>query len=392
MMHVIQQFSLRVWFAYTSLRNHDNPMNSLVLTVILVGALLITPVFAQTTRPAPKRIVAVGDSITEGHTYPYLIQQALAEAGKEVPVIINAGVGGDTAKGILTRLDRDIFRYEPDLVILDTGINDMGIYNAKEYEAHMRQIITQLRDKNIPILLATSSVLGAKHFGALPNQAHFNAVVRRLGAEFDYPVAEVYDRMIEAGFGAPLQEPDGAHLNYEGYRLLTRAMLDALGHRDVPVPAEWKIPLMPGVIASWKVRAVEKGVELTEESVKDLKSDDTWKIHTLPEQQKNESWWLEQQRARGVSMQLSKVLGEGKRYQALATIHSDTQRDCFVNLGAGVGKVFLNGVQINKADLGTFGYTPGARREKVTLKAGENVLIFETDGWFFVSVTDDDKW
>ena len=57
-----------------------------------------------------------------------------------------------------------------------------------------------------------------------------------------------------------------------------------------------------------------------------------------------------------------------------------------------MGKVFLNGVQINKADLGTFGYTPGARREKVTLKAGENVLIFETDGWFFVSVTDDDKW
>jgi len=354
--------------------------------------LITASAFAQTSRPVYTRIVVVGDSITEGHTYPYLIQQALQEAGKPVPAIINAGVGGDTARGIITRLDRDVFRYEPDLVILDTGINDMGLYDPAEYEALMRQIIGKIREKNIPILLATSSVLSAKHFGALPRQAHFNAVVRRLGEEFDYPVAEVFDRMIEAGFDAPLQEPDGAHLNFAGYQLLTRAMLDGLGYRDVPVPAEWKIPVMPGVILSWKVRAVDKTTDLTEENIKEVVLDDSWKTHALPETEKNPGWWLEQQRARGVSMQLSRVLGEDKRYQGLAIIKSDHEKQVYINLGAGVGKVFLNGAQVNKIDLGQFGYTAGARREKVTLKAGDNTLIFQTDKWFFVSVTDDDKW
>lgn len=35
-----------------------------------------------------QRIVFVGDSITDGHTYPQLVRQALAEAGRPVPVCL----------------------------------------------------------------------------------------------------------------------------------------------------------------------------------------------------------------------------------------------------------------------------------------------------------------
>lgn len=48
----------------------------------------------------PQRIVFIGDSITDGHTYPLLVRQALAEAHKPVPVCINAGISGDTAAGM----------------------------------------------------------------------------------------------------------------------------------------------------------------------------------------------------------------------------------------------------------------------------------------------------
>ncbi len=57
---------------------------------------------------AATRIVFLGDSITDGHTYPLLIQQALREAGQPVPLAINAGIGGDTAEGMRARLDRDV--------------------------------------------------------------------------------------------------------------------------------------------------------------------------------------------------------------------------------------------------------------------------------------------
>src|SRR6266550_5310454 len=71
---------------------------------------------------AAERIVFLGDSITDGDTYPQLVRQALAEAGKNVPICINAGIGGDTAAGMLKRLDRDVFSRKPTLVTLSAGI------------------------------------------------------------------------------------------------------------------------------------------------------------------------------------------------------------------------------------------------------------------------------
>ena len=54
-----------------------------------------------TTKPA-ECIVFLGDSITDGNTYPLLIHQALTEAGKPVPLCINAGIGGNTAADEVT--------------------------------------------------------------------------------------------------------------------------------------------------------------------------------------------------------------------------------------------------------------------------------------------------
>src|SRR4051812_42587846 len=72
----------------------------------------------------PQRLVFVGDSITDGNTYPLLLRQALADAKKQVPVCINAGLAGDTAAGIHKRLDRDVLARKPTLVILSVGVND----------------------------------------------------------------------------------------------------------------------------------------------------------------------------------------------------------------------------------------------------------------------------
>src|SRR5438876_5404938 len=98
----------------------------------VVGVLCALPAHAV----AKQRIVFLGDSITDGHTYPLLLRQALAEAGKPVPVCINAGVAGDTAKGMRQRLERDVLGHLPTLVSLSVGINDIlrGVKSA-DYEA-----------------------------------------------------------------------------------------------------------------------------------------------------------------------------------------------------------------------------------------------------------------
>ena len=80
-------------------------------------------------------IVAFGDSVTQGYTKAntieakYVYHQRLKEQlENRYPLttfsVINAGVAGFTAEGSLERLQRDVIRYQPDLVLIGFGLND----------------------------------------------------------------------------------------------------------------------------------------------------------------------------------------------------------------------------------------------------------------------------
>ena len=77
--------------------------------VCILGALQI----GRAEEPHSQRIVCLGDSITDGNTYPLLIRQAIKASGKPVPLFLNAGIGGDTAAGMLSRLETDVIARRP---------------------------------------------------------------------------------------------------------------------------------------------------------------------------------------------------------------------------------------------------------------------------------------
>ena len=89
---------------------------------------------AKLDRKEQVTIVALGDSNTEltWHTagrlnWTGLLQEALFEKhGGNRVMLINAGRCGDTAVGALQRLDRDVLRFHPDLVIIAFSMNDAG--------------------------------------------------------------------------------------------------------------------------------------------------------------------------------------------------------------------------------------------------------------------------
>jgi lysophospholipase L1-like esterase len=344
------------------------------------------------TQTAWRRIVCVGDSITEGHTYPFLIQQALREAGIQPPVFINAGVGGDNTRGILNRLEIDVFAYEPDLVIVSTGINDLGLnVPLDEYESNYRKIIDEHRKRNIPMLLATSSTLSWRHERAFERLQKYNDVVRKLAKEFGYPLAEVYETMLVSPREVNLWE-DGAHLNFEGYRLLTRAMLDALGHPDVPVPKEWKIEPEKGIVREMQILAYNGEKPLSDDEVAALKPDEHWKPYTLPETPSGGGWWQQQQQARGVAMNLATAIGPAKAYYTYITVHADEPKQVFFNTGASLGGIWLNGQRVFNSAGQALGWRMGGRRIPVTLEPGKNVIILRSGDKFFFSITEDHDW
>ena len=231
------------------------------LLVLLLSAL---PIFAKgdllaADEPAsaakrPLRIVCLGDSITDGHTYPLLVQQALRAAGRPVPVMLNAGIGGDTAAGMLTRLDRDVFSRQPDLVLLSVGINDFGGRVAlDDFQQRVSQIIDQTLARKIDVLLLTTT--GVRDAGSQSGLDRWNAALRQLAEQKRIRIADVAAAFAPAqAAGENLWEPDGCHLNFAGYRRLTRAVLNGLGESGVAVPEAQQIDAEPGLIRNWRMR------------------------------------------------------------------------------------------------------------------------------------------
>lgn len=376
---------------------------------LAVSLLLVTALSgAPTNAPRDRRVVFLGDSITDGHTYPQLVRQALGSAGRPGVVPVNASIGGDTAKGMRARLDRDVFVHRPDIVCVSAVINDIlrGV-SADDYAKDLRAIVESLRAKNVRVVLMTPSILGRPGRAAQDDalSAYIDAI-REIAKDNDgCVVAEVNALMRErcgravittqpandADLGNELLEPDLIHPNFEGQRVIARAVLDTLGETNAPVPATLRVSLMPGVVTPWRVRAIAKTEPLDGSSVAAIVLDETWKRVALPETTPHNHPWQEHERLRGFAMSLEKTVGAGAAYRAVATVESDRERDAFLNSGAHLQSAWLNGARVYES-LEWTGWHAGKERVPIRLRKGANTLLIEAGPQFFLSITDNNDW
>jgi lysophospholipase L1-like esterase len=208
-------------------------MRSLMLSVFTLAAL---------SSGAAERIVFLGDSITHNDTYQRLIVQALKDAGQEPPTCVNSGIGGDTAAGMLKRFDRDVLAHKPTMMTLSAGINDSRLnVSDADYEKTITAIADRATKNNIKLVILTTTILGKGREDRAARTERYDAILRKVAAAHGAPVAEVKAIMSAArDKGETLLDKDQVHPNLAGHRLIARAVLDALGHKDVPVPAGLK--------------------------------------------------------------------------------------------------------------------------------------------------------
>ncbi|MEZ4836115.1 MAG: GDSL-type esterase/lipase family protein [Caldilineaceae bacterium] len=126
-------------------------LNLLFLSVVLVAcgadeSAPPTPVTAATDTPI--RVVAMGDSLTEGlgvdpdQAYPAQLARKLVADGYNVDVI-NAGISGETTSGARSRVDW-VLSLDPDVVILATGGNDGLRHRSVSHRGQHRHAGTTL--------------------------------------------------------------------------------------------------------------------------------------------------------------------------------------------------------------------------------------------------------
>ncbi|PCI06694.1 MAG: arylesterase [Gammaproteobacteria bacterium] len=157
-------------------------------------------------------VLAFGDSLTYGtgtsrdKTYPAVLERHIQRK------VINAGKPGEiSAEGVL-RLPMLIKQYQPELIIICHGGNDiLRKIKPDKTRANIQQMITLAKQNNIQVIL-----IGVPKLGILLNTA---PIYDALAAENQLPyLSDIIGHILSK---AALKS-DRVHPNADGYQLLAR--------------------------------------------------------------------------------------------------------------------------------------------------------------------------
>lgn len=123
---------------------------------------------AEFIENGPITIAAFGDSITQGcllkcndyeNVYWNVLKKKLNEFRDAIPIsVINAGIGGTTALQGTRRMERDVFRHCPDLIIVCFGLNDIN-GTLEEYLTSLEKIFREIKRKDTDAIFLTPNML-----------------------------------------------------------------------------------------------------------------------------------------------------------------------------------------------------------------------------------------
>lgn len=130
-------------------------MKKLILSLTLLLACAMNSFGQQVASfKAGDRVTFVGNSITDGGRYHSYIWLYYMTHFPEMRLwMANCGIGGDTSKNILQRLDGDVFSKNPTVITLTFGMNDSGYfeYNSPDSVAFGKRMVAESRKNFLEI-------------------------------------------------------------------------------------------------------------------------------------------------------------------------------------------------------------------------------------------------
>ena len=192
----------------------------------LVLTLLIS--FSYSSMAAPRRLLMLGDSITEGYgvskeaAYPALLEKKIKAAGKDW-LVINAGISGSTTASGPGRIKWQL-KQKPEMMLLALGAND-GLRGLKvsESEKNLSETIELAQNAHVKVILA--GMLMPPNYGE-QYRKEFSAMYDSVAKK--YKLLKI-PFLLDGVAGHPeLNQADGIHPNEKGHVILAESVFKAL--------------------------------------------------------------------------------------------------------------------------------------------------------------------
>ena len=196
------------------------------------------------------KIIFLGDSITDmcrsredeapvafkyGAGYPYVVASELYSKFPTKYEIVNAGISGDRIVDLYSRIKKDVWNLEPDILSILVGTNDVwheiNLQNGVEldrFERIYRTIIleTKQRFPKVKIVLCEPFFLKGSctetSYEQFKDIYKYAEVVEKLANELSLPFVPLQEKFTELGktFGDDYYLYDGVHPTLAGSRLI----------------------------------------------------------------------------------------------------------------------------------------------------------------------------
>jgi lysophospholipase L1-like esterase len=211
------------------------------------------------------RLVCLGDSVTFGwnlsyeKTFSFLLEKELRKQYSEA-MVINSGIGGQTIIDGLNRLENDLFYFEPQLVIINFGLNDAFIVIEEDSQEQIstasdlknnidldtftdiyKQLVGELLEKDIEIIIMGTNPVIIESIWENENIAQkqeesyvlYNRAAKDIAEDHGLMFVNIQKSFIADGQSDILIQPDGLHPSEAGLILISEILYKSLKSVDL---------------------------------------------------------------------------------------------------------------------------------------------------------------
>ncbi|MFA6293622.1 MAG: GDSL-type esterase/lipase family protein [Victivallales bacterium] len=188
-------------------------------------------------------IAFMGDSLTQlgyiqkPNGYVHLVIEGLKQAGVNA-VPIPAGIGGNTTRHMLARIDKDVIEKKTVWMTLNSGINDTGPLSVEEFGANLAKIVDKASAAGIKVILMNTTIGAGENMESPESlkRLKFCEEFKKLAKERNLLLVdlntvmskELTERKNDGVKGLKLTY-DGTHLNGLGNQIVAAEILRTLG-------------------------------------------------------------------------------------------------------------------------------------------------------------------
>ena len=156
--------------------------------------------------PAKKKVVFFGDSITQAGVQPggyiRLMDSLVALDKKSADYeLIGAGIGGDKIYDLYLRMEEDVLKKQPDIVVIYVGVNDVWHKSSSgtgtdfnKFGRFYEAVVAKLQAAGIKVIICTPAVIGERTDHSNPQDGDLNFYsqwIRNFAAKKSIPLVDL---------------------------------------------------------------------------------------------------------------------------------------------------------------------------------------------------------